>query len=363
MSTQAQLPTPTALPRPCRVAVVGATGYGGAELLRHLLVHPHVQVTRLIAKDNIGKRPEQVHLSLAGLTDLVIEDLPPEQVAADADLICVGLPHKVSAAVVARYVDLGKAVIDLSGDYRLLDAGQYAHFYEVQHPFPERLGSFAYGLPEMNRAAIAASRAVASPGCFATAITLALLPWAEKGLLQGRVRVTAMTGSSGSGANPALGTHHPLRAQTLRAYKPLGHQHTPEIEQNLRLAGAPDVTLDFVPVSAPLVRGILTTCYFEVDARIPPDEVASYLHNRYAGERLVRVVRDRLPEVNAVAGSMYVEVAVTVGEVVRDGKRTVVTHSAIDNLVKGGAGQAIQSLNLLVGCDEYTGLLAPSQWP
>jgi N-acetyl-gamma-glutamyl-phosphate/LysW-gamma-L-alpha-aminoadipyl-6-phosphate reductase len=352
-----------ALPIPCRVAVVGATGYGGAELLRHLLVHPAVRVTRLIAKDNLGKRLEHVHLSLAGLTDLVIEDLPPAQVAADADLVFVGLPHKVSAAVVAQYVDLGKAVIDLSGDYRLLDAAAYAKYYEVEHPFAARLGTFVYGLPEMNRAAIAASRQVASPGCFATAITLATLPFAEAGLLRGRLRVTAMTGSSGSGANPVLGTHHPLRAQTLRAYKPLGHQHTPEIEQNLTQAGAEDVVLDFVPVSAPLVRGILTTCYFEVDAAVTSAELTAILRRRYASDRLVRVVDQRLPEVNAVAGSMYCEVAVTAGDVVRDGRRTVVAHSAIDNLIKGGAGQAIQSMNLMLGCDEYSGLLAPSQWP
>lgn len=351
------------LPRPCRVAVVGASGYGGAELLRHLLVHPYVQVTKLVAKDNIGKKLGQVHLSLAEMTDLRIEDLPPAEVAAHADLVFVGLPHKVSAAIVAEYVDLGCAVIDLSGDYRLFDKDLYAKFYEVEHPLPERLGSFVYGLPELNRAAIAQSRAVASPGCFATAIALALLPFAKAGWLQGRVRVTAMTGSSGSGAAPAIGTHHPLRAQNLKAYKPLGHQHTPEIEQTLHLAGAKNITLDFVPVSAPLVRGILTTCYFEVDAAIDPAELKAAFKKAYAAERLVRVLGERLPEVNAVAGSMYAEVNATVGERVVDGKRTVVAHSAIDNLVKGGAGQAIHSLNLMLGCDEYTGLLAPSQWP
>lgn len=357
------MPMKRQLPRPCRVAVVGATGYGGAELLRHLLVHPHVQVTKLVAKDNIGKELGQVHLSLADLTELRIEDLTPAQIAGDADLVCVGLPHKVSAAIVAEFVDLGCAVIDLSGDYRLLDKDLYAKYYEAEHPFPERLGSFVYGLPELNRAAIAQSRAVASPGCFATAITLALLPFAKAGWLQGRVRVTAMTGSSGSGANPAIGTHHPLRAQNLKAYKPLGHQHVPEIEQTLAQAGAPGVLLEFVPVSAPLVRGILTTCYFEVDAALDPAEIKATVKKAFAGERLIRVLSDRLPEVNAVAGSMYVEVSVTVGDRLFDGKRTVVAHSAIDNLVKGGAGQAIHSLNLMLGCDEYTGLLAPSQWP
>lgn len=355
--------SPAPLPRPCRVAVVGATGYGGAELLRHLLVHPHVRVTRLIAKDNIGKRLDQVHLSLAGLTDLRIEDVSPEEVAADADLVCVGLPHKVSAAIVARYVDLGLAVIDLSGDYRLRDLSRYEQYYETTHPHPDRLGSFAYGLPELFRQDILASRQVASPGCFATGIQLALYPYAKAGLLQGRVRVAAMTGSSGSGANPVLGTHHPLRAQTLRAYKPLSHQHVPEIEQSLHWAGARDLTLDLVPISAPLVRGILATCFFEVDAAVEPAEIQRILKQTYAGERLIRVLTDRLPEVNAVAGSMYVELAVTAGDIVSDGRRTVVVHSALDNLVKGGAGQAVQSLNLLLGCDELLGLTAPSQWP
>ncbi len=351
------------LPNPCRVAVVGATGYGGAELLRHLLVHPAVQVTKLVAKDNIGKRLDQVHLSLGGLTDLLVEDLTPEQLAPHADLVFVGLPHKVSAVVVAQFVDAGKAVIDLSGDYRLLDKDEYAKYYEAVHPLPARLGTFVYGLPEVNRAAIANARHIASPGCFATAITLALLPFADAGLLQGRVQVTAMTGSSGSGANPALGTHHPLRAQTLRAYKPLTHQHVPEIEQNLRLAGARELALDFVPVSAPLVRGILTTCYFEVGTGVDVAQLAGLQGRYFEGDKLVRVLGDRLPEVNAVAGSMYAELAVTVGKEVRDGFRTVVAHSAIDNLIKGGAGQAIQSMNLMLGVDEYTGLLAPSQWP
>ena len=355
--------TASNLPRPCRVAIVGATGYGGAELLRHLLVHPHVQVTKLVAKDNIGKKIGQVHLSLAGMTDLRFEDLEPEAVVPHADLVCVGLPHRVSAAIVAKYVDAGVAVVDLSGDYRLLDAGVYERYYEAKHPEPQRLGTFAYGLPELNRAQIATSRHIASPGCFATAITLALLPLAKAGLLQGRVRVAAMTGSSGSGAAPALGTHHPLRAQTLRAYKPLTHQHVPEIEQNLTQQGATDLTLDMVPISAPLVRGILTTCFAEVDASVDPAQIQQLVRDTFAGERLVRVVTDRLPEVNAVAGSMYVEIAVSVGEITAQGRRTVVLHSAIDNLVKGGAGQAVQSINLMLGIDELTGISAPSQWP
>ena len=351
------------LSRPVRVAVVGATGYGGAELLRHLFVHPSVRVTRLVAKDNLGKRIGEVHLSLAPLSDLRVEDADPATVAADADVVCVGLPHRVSAAVVDAYCHLGVAVIDLSGDYRLRDRSAYERYYEAEHPHPERLGTFAYGLPEFQRAAICAARHVSSPGCFATCIAMALAPLARAGLLAGPVQVAAMTGSSGSGANPALGTHHPLRAQTLRPYKPLSHQHVPEIEQTLGDLGARDLRLDFVPISAPLVRGILATCFAEVDAAVTAADVQALLESTWQGERLVRVLRGRPPEVNAVAGSMYVEVAATWGEAVRGGRRTVVLHAALDNLIKGGAGQAIQALNLMLSVDECQGLLAPAQWP
>ncbi len=349
--------------RPARVAVVGATGYGGAELLRHLLFHPHVEVVRLVAKDHIGARIDDVHLSLAGSCDLRVEDLEPEDAVAGVDLVFLGLPHRVSAPVVARYADLGVKVIDLAGDYRLADAATYARYYEAVHPHPERLGTFAYGLPELFRDEIRGARLVSSPGCFATLATLCLAPFAGAALVAGRVQMCAMTGSSGSGANPTLGTHHPLRAGTLRPYKPLGHQHTPEIVQNLRRSGGGDVALDFVPVSAPLVRGILATCFFEVDADADQARLDHVLRDAYNGEPLIRLVAGRLPQTGAVAGSMSVELAVTCGEDVRDGRRPVVVHGAIDNLVKGGAGQAVQSMNLVLGVDELTGLSAPGLWP
>lgn len=346
-----------------RVAILGATGYGGAELLRLLLPHPSVEVTNLVARDNIGARADAVIPSLAGLTDLQIEDIPPDQVAPNVDLVFLALPHRVSALIGAQYVDLGVKVIDLSGDWRLLDADAYAEFYGAPHPLPDRMGSFVYGMPEMNRDAIRGADRVASPGCFATATTLALLPYARAGLLTGRVRVSAVTGSSGSGVRPSAGTHHPYRAVNLKPYKPLTHQHTPEIEQSLRLSGATDVTIDFVPISAPLPRGILTTCFFDVPAGLPSAAIHAALRDCYAHEPLVRVVEGRLPEVASVKGSMFCDVGVSVGEVVSQGKRTVVAHSALDNLIKGGAGQAVQSMNLVLGLPETTGIGQPALWP
>ena len=238
------------------VAIVGATGYGGAELIRMLSAHPEVQLAHAIARDHIGEPVSAVMPSLSGVVGTQIEMLEPEQVAPNVELVFLALPHRVSAQIGAKYDALGVRVIDLSGDWRLTDAAKYERYYGNAHPFPDRLGSYVYGLPELNRAAIAGSRRVASPGCFATATNLALLPFAKAGLLSGRVRVSAMTGSSGSGASHSAGTHHPIRAVNLKPYKPLVHQHTPEIEQTLTIAGAEDLTLDFVPVSAPLSRGI-----------------------------------------------------------------------------------------------------------
>lgn len=349
---------------PVRVAIVGATGYGGAELIRMLHRHPGVRLTRLIAKDNVGKRIDAVHTSLYGMVDGVVEDAEPEAVAKDADLVFLGLPHRTSAMIGDRYARSGCKVIDLSGDWRLDDAAVYAQFYGCEHPFPDRLGTWAYGMPELDRASLRGAPCVASPGCFATAITLALLPFARAGMLPTRVAVSAMTGSSGSGANPSAGTHHPLRSVTLRPYKALDHQHTPEIELNLRRAGAPAMLgLDFVPVSAPLSRGILANCFFEVDAAIDAAKVDAAMQAAFGDEPLVRIVRGRLPEVASVKGSMFVDVGATVGPARADGKRTIVAHSALDNLVKGGAGQAVQAMNVVLGFDERTGIDAPALWP
>ncbi len=338
-----------------KAAIIGGTGYGGAELCRQLLQHPEVELARVCAIDNVGKNLGEVHYNLYGRTDLVFEELPPEEAADGMDVVILGLPHTVSSSIAPKLVDLDVKVVDLSGDFRLRDLETYEKYYKTKHPRPDLLGSFVYGMPELNREAIREARHVASPGCFATTIALGLLPFAQNGLLGQRVRTVAATGSSGSGAYASAGTHHPVRAGNLKIYKALDHQHRPEIEQTLRGAGAgDDFHLDFVPVSAPLVRGILANSIFDVPADLDAKDVRALYQKTFEGSPFIKIVEGRYPEVVAIAGTNYVEVGFELGAVV-DGRRSVVAVSALDNLVKGGAGQAIQSMNLMLGLDEDAG--------
>jgi N-acetyl-gamma-glutamyl-phosphate reductase len=347
-----------------KAVVIGGTGYGGAEMIRRLLIHPEVELTRVVAVDHVGEPLGAVHPPLAGRTPLKFENVPPAEAAQGADVALLGLPHKVSAQHAPAILKTGAKVVDMSGDFRLSDAAAYAKYYGGAHPHAELLGTFVYGLPELNRAKIAAARAVASPGCFATTIELALLPLARAGKLTGTVHVVGMTGSSGSGVAASAGTHHPVRAVNLKTYKVLEHQHTPEIAETLAAAGARGWELRFVPVSAPLSRGILATSFVEVEGGETVDALAALYEGAYGGEPFVRYVRDRLPEVAAVAGSNMAEVGFTLGEVDRaTGRRTLAVVSATDNLIKGGAGQAIQNMNLMLGLPETMSLEDPGPWP
>jgi N-acetyl-gamma-glutamyl-phosphate reductase len=356
-----------------KAAVIGGSGYGGAELVRRLLRHPFVELVRVASIDFVGEPLAAVHPNLEGQTDLRFEGLSPADAARGMDVVFLGLPHKVSAKAVPELLGGGARIIDLSGDFRLRDPAAYEAYYGAKHPSPDLLtqGTFVYGLPELHRDAIRSARCVASPGCFATTIELALLPLARAGLLAGPVEIVGITGSSGIGIAPSAGTHHPVRANNLRTYKPLEHQHIPEIERALREAGARDLTLRFVPVSAPLSRGIFATCFAHVDRVGRPGQpiealgdrdVAQLYREAYAREPFVRVPARRLPEVVAVKGTNYAEVGVQAGDT-RDGSHVVACFAALDNLVKGGAGQAIQSMNLMLGVDERTTLEDPGGWP
>ncbi|HEY1956240.1 MAG TPA: N-acetyl-gamma-glutamyl-phosphate reductase [Polyangiaceae bacterium] len=343
-----------------RAAVIGGSGYGGGEIIRRLVHHPGVELVRVASIDHIGEPIWAVHPNLEGQTSLTFEGIPPEAAAKGVDVVLLGLPHKVSATVMTKLMASGARVVDLSGDFRLRDPKAYEKYYGAKHPCPDELvrGTFVYGLPELNREAIKKAKYVASPGCFATTIELALLPLAKAGLLSGAVEIVGITGSSGSGIKESAGTHHPVRSLNLRTYKPLEHQHVPEIVETLAFAGAKDLTLRFVPVSAPLSRGIFATCFAHVKQEVTGDRIKSLYQETYAGEPFVRVPAKRLPEVVAVSGSNYAEVSAVKG----DGD-LVTAFAATDNLIKGGAGQAIQSMNLMFGFDERTSLEDPGGYP
>ena len=345
-----------------RAAVIGGSGYGGGEMIRRLLIHPHVELVRVASIDHVGEPLSAAHPSLEGATGLAFQDLPPAEVAGGVDVVLLALPHKVSAQKMSEIMPTPAKVVDMSGDFRLRDAAAYERYYGAEHPHPELLEQFVYGLPELNRERIRTARLVASPGCFATTIELALLPLAKAGLLEGVVHVQGITGSSGSGVAPSAGTHHPVRAGNLRAYRPLEHQHLPEIVQTLAQAGARDLEVRFVPVSAPLSRGIFATSFVELPDAWSEERLRRLYEDAYDGEPFVRVPRRRLPEVAAVSGSNHAEVGVALGPAAK-GRRTAVLISATDNLVKGGAGQAIQNMNLMLGLPETASLEDPGPWP
>lgn len=341
-----------------RVAILGATGYGGGELLRLLLLHPHVDVVAATSRTEAGRPVAAVHRNLEGVTPLAFSAPDMDFLAEATDVVFAAMPHGATAEAIGPLVDRGARVIDLSGDFRLRDAESYRRAYKRDHPRPDLLGDAVYGCPELRRDALRKARFVACPGCFATAINLALLPAAARGwLADATVTVTAMTGSSGSGAEPSEGTHHPTRAQTIRPYKVLEHQHVPEITMTLGDAGGAPAALHFTPVSAPIVRGILAVATLPMPAGVSAAEVAAAYGGFYSAAPFVRVLSGREVECATVATTNFVEVRA------RAANGVLHATSAIDNLVKGAAGQAVQCMNLMLGYPEPAGLEWPGTWP
>jgi N-acetyl-gamma-glutamyl-phosphate/LysW-gamma-L-alpha-aminoadipyl-6-phosphate reductase len=345
----------TATATPARVGIVGGSGYGGAECMLWILGHPRLEVVAATSRRHAGRPVSDVHGNLLGFTDLAFTDASAVDLAEDVDALIFALPHGEALAripeVVERRPDL--RIVDLSGDFRLRDPAAYEAAYGRPHPAPEIAATFAYGLTETNRDAIRHATRVANPGCFATGSAFALAPLALAGLLVEDAFVAAATGSSGSGAEAKATTHHPERAQDYRAYRVLRHQHAPEIEQHLADLGGP-VRVELVPHSAPLARGIFTTARVRLPEGAP--DAREVFANLAEAEPFVRLRTDT-PRLAAVARTNLVDVAVHA-----DG-RTLVVLTAIDNLGKGMAGQAIQNLNLLLGYPETEGLLRPGGRP
>jgi len=339
-----------------RIGIFGGSGYGGAELLRLLLMHPQVEIALVTANEHAGKAVSDVHRNLHGLTDLRFTVAPEDlQGLSDLDFLFLSLPHGQAIDVVPR-LPLGVKVIDLSGDFRLRDREAFEKYYGREHTAMDAQAEFIYGLTETNREAIGKASRISNPGCFATATLLGLAPLIAQGLLNGRVIVDAKTGSSGSGAKPAPNTHHPQRMNSFYAYKPFTHQHVPEIEQGLSAVGDFTSELVFMTHSLPVARGIFASIYAETKADMTTDDVRAVFADFYKDSFFVRLVEGS-PDINWVKTTNFCDI----GFAARG--RQLVVFSAIDNLVKGAAGQAVQNMNLMAGLDEKTGLILTGSNP
>jgi N-acetyl-gamma-glutamyl-phosphate/LysW-gamma-L-alpha-aminoadipyl-6-phosphate reductase len=342
------------------VSIAGGSGYAGGEALRLLLFHPQVTVQQVSSERNAGSRVSHLHPNLRGVTGLEfckLDDLEP------CDVLLACLPHGEGIARIDAFMNLAERVIDLSADFRLNDHTAYKKWYGHEHARPELLGEFVYGIPELHRERMREAKWVSSAGCNATASILAMYPVAKAGLIEtDRIVVEVKVGSSEGGQSVSPASHHPERAGCVRSFMPVGHRHTGEIVQELGFDGPIQVSMSATSIE--MVRGVLATCHVFLKDDLTEKDIWKIYRGAYSTEPFVRIVKERdglyrLPEPKLVAGTNYCDVGF-----VRDPhSRRLVLVSAIDNLMKGAGGQAVQALNIMCGFDERTGLEFPGLHP
>lgn len=334
-----------------KVAIVGATGYTGLELLRILLHHPRVHITCCTSERYAGAAVSEVFPALLGRCDVALEKLNPAAVADQADFVFTALPHRESMAVVPLFQKRNIPTVDLSADFRFTDRRVYEQWYQT-HSAPELLDQAVYGLPEINRAAITQSHLVANPGCYPTSIIVPLAPFLSRDLIS-RTGIVAdsKSGVSGAGRGLKTGSLYCEAAESFRAYSVMSHRHQPEIEEQLSAISSRPVTLTFAPHLVPMNRGMLSTIYASLKRSVRPADIREVLLQHYGQEPFVRILPEGvLPQTGWVRGTNYCDIGFALS-----GRRLVLV-SAIDNLGKGASGQAIQNMNLMIGCEENTGL-------
>lgn len=343
-----------------RIAVVGASGYTGVELLRLLSRHPEVQLVCVTSRQYAGQKVTDVFPSLQGSLELTFTDIDPSVLAQQADLVFTAVPHQTAMGMIPQLLEAGCRVVDLSADFRIRDVSVYEDWYQP-HTAAELLAEAVYGLPELYRDQVPAARLVANPGCYPTSIALALAPLLEQELIDPTtIIVDSKSGTSGAGRAAKVDTLFCEVNEGFKAYGLPRHRHTPEIEQTLTALAKRAVTISFTPHLLPVNRGILSTCYASTKRTITLDAVHEVYAARYADEPFVRVLpKGALPNVAQVNGSNFCDI----GLVVDDRTGRVVVVSTIDNLVKGAAGQAVQNMNLMLGLKENTGLQIPPVFP
>ncbi|MEX0830365.1 MAG: N-acetyl-gamma-glutamyl-phosphate reductase [Nitrospirales bacterium] len=352
-----------------RIAVIGASGYTGGELLRLLGLHPQVNITQVVASSKSeGLSVSALLPNLTKTIDVQLSPLAIPSIAKEVDLVFLALPHTQSLAPVAEFLSHKKLVIDLSADYRLKDPQVYEQWYQTTHPHPDLLKDAVYGLPELHRAAIRQSQFVAVPGCYPTVAILQLAPFVAQHLIEPHsIIIDAKSGVSGAGRTPSQGFHFPEANEAIHAYKIATHRHLPEIEQGLNHLHSssenitsPPISLMFTPHLIPINRGILSTAYARLRSNAESSDLTDIYHRFYQDEPFIRV----FPQAEAVnprnlRGANFCDLSSTFDP--RTG--LIISSGAIDNLVKGAAGQAIQCMNLMVGFPETLGLTSPGLFP
>ena len=343
-----------------KVGIYGASGYTGQELLRLLLRHPQAEVVALTSRRYAGVPVSDIYPVFVGLTDLVFVDASPEDVAGAADIVFLALPHGVSMAVAPIFLNAGKKVIDLSADFRLRDVATYEKWYS-RHTAPNIIKESVYGMPELYGDEIAKARLVANPGCYPTSVILGLAPLLKANWIDdSSIIADSKSGVSGAGREPQVGTLFCEVDEGFKAYKVGEHRHTPEMEQEISILAGCDVRISFTPHLLPITRGILSTIYATLQKDVTTAELIDLYRAFYKGKKFVRVYKvGTFPNISSVRGSNCCDI----GLFVDARTKRVIIICAIDNLVKGAAGQAIQNMNLMCGLSEDTGLTMISLFP
>lgn len=342
------------------IGIYGASGYTGQELLRLLLGHPQSNVVALTSRRYAGLPVSDIYPVFLGLTDLAFIDASPEEMAALADIVFLALPHGISMDVAPIFLRAGKKVIDLSADFRLRNVATYEHWYR-RHTAPEHIKESVYGIPELYGDAIVSAKLVANPGCYPTSVILGLAPLLKAHCIDdASIIVDSKSGVSGAGREPQVGTLFCEIDEGFKAYKIGQHRHTPEMEQEIGVLAGHDVKISFTPHLLPLSRGILSTIYASVQKDLTTSALVDLYRQFYRGKKFIRIYKEgTLPNISSIRGSNYCDIGLTI-----DGRTNrVIIVSAIDNLMKGAAGQAIQNMNLMCGISEDTGLNIMSLFP
>jgi|LSQX01.3.fsa_nt_gb N-acetyl-gamma-glutamyl-phosphate reductase len=340
-----------------KAGVIGATGYAGTELVRLLTLHPDVKVTSLVSHSFVGKKISDIYPSLKKINDSVCEELNIEKIAKENDVVFTSLPHGTSEKVISELYKYGVKIIDLSGDFRYDDVSVYEKWYGVKHENPELLKKSVYGLPELHKNKIKNASLVGNPGCYTTCAILPLVPFlVNKIINHDNIIIDAKSGVSGAGRSLTLGTHFVECTENLNAYKIGTHRHTSEIEQELSIAADNQIMVSFTPHLVPVKRGIISTIYANLENKYSNSQLLDICKDYYKDEYFVKIYDGgQLPETKHIVGSNFIGIGLNVDERLN----RVVIVSAIDNLIKGASGQAIQNMNVMFELDEKTGLNFP----